>query len=43
MNPRISIWLARGITLVLLALIFISYYRPELMANITNQLWALCS
>lgn len=43
MNTPFSTWLLRGITLVLLALVFISYYRPELMLNITNQLWALCS
>ncbi|CAM3680390.1 hypothetical protein POPA111323_03045 [Polynucleobacter paneuropaeus] len=43
MNTSFSTWLLRGITLVLLALVFISYYRPELMLNITNQLWALCS
>ena len=43
MNTSFSNWLLRGITLVLLALVFISYYRPELMLNITNQLWALCS
>ncbi len=43
MNTSFSTWLLRGTTLVLLALVFISYYRPELMLNITNQLWALCS
>jgi len=43
MNTSFSTWLLRGITLVLLALVFISYYRPELLLNITNQLWALCS
>jgi hypothetical protein len=43
MNTSFSTWLLRGITLVLLALVFISYYRPELVLNITNQLWALCS
>jgi|GEM_PF-1346600 hypothetical protein len=43
MNTPLSTWLVRGITLILLALVFISYYRPELMVNITKQLWALCS
>ena len=43
-NKKISIWgiVAYGFAAFLLLLIFSSYYAPDMMVAITNQVWALC-
>jgi len=31
-----------GLALMVLSLVFMSYYAPDMMVAMTNQVWALC-
>lgn len=31
-----------GLALIVLALVFMSYYAPDMMVAMTNQVWAFC-
>ncbi len=35
-------WLFYGATLIVLLLIFSTYFAPDMMVALTNQVWAMC-
>ena len=40
MTSRTKRWLARGLALLVLALVFVAYTQPALMTQLSQQLWA---
>jgi len=43
-NRKPLMWrvISYGLALIVLAMIFMSYYAPDMMVAMTNQVWAFC-
>ena len=43
-NRNQFVWsvISYGFALIVLLLIFVSYYAPDMMVAMTNQVWAFC-
>jgi len=43
-QPKLALrkWIFYGLALLVLLIIFSSYYAPDMMIAISNQVWALC-
>jgi hypothetical protein len=39
---HISQWLLYLLAMIILGVIFLSYFAPDLMFAITNSIWAMC-
>jgi hypothetical protein len=39
---RISQWLLYPLAIIILGMIFFSYFAPDMMVAITNSVWAMC-
>jgi hypothetical protein len=41
-NPLVRRIVSYGLALIALTMIFMSYYAPDMMVAMTNQVWAFC-
>jgi len=41
-NPLAWRIVSYGLALIVLTMIFMSYYAPDMMVAMTNQVWAFC-